>query len=216
MWQCRPSTRRRGEPGWPAAQPERRPRCPTRRGAAPSPRRGATASLAAPPCRFASARKLLRDTFGAALADAPPHTLLLWLALALDYKDSRSEAQSLILTLLDTRQPAADNSSSSGVGGGGGSSSKSSGSGTAAAQGTNLRLAPSRGVLHAGNTRLGLPTNRHLAAPHCWQSSSSAPRLCPIPPSPAGKGWSRRQYLALVHLYAFEVLLPELKDPSGE
>jgi hypothetical protein len=49
-------------------------------------------------------------------------------------------------------------------------------------------------------------------------SSSSGPRLCPTPPSPAGtgRGWSRRQYLALVHLYAFEVLLPELKDPSGE
>ena len=28
-------------------------------------------------------------------------------------------------------------------------------------------------------------------------------------------GWSRRQYLALLHLYTLEVLLRELREPAG-
>ncbi|RMZ57611.1 hypothetical protein APUTEX25_001811, partial [Auxenochlorella protothecoides] len=33
--------------------------------------------------------------------------------------------------------------------------------------------------------------------------------------SPAGSSpWSRRQYAALLHLYVFEVLLPELHEPA--
>lgn len=103
-------------------------------------------ALAAPPRRFTSARKLLHDSFGAALAGAPPHTLLLWLALALDFRECRSEAQSLIHTLLETRQPApaaldSSSSSSSGASNDAGSKSTASGSGNsgaAAAQGVCL------------------------------------------------------------------------------
>ena len=37
----------------------------------------------------------------------------------------------------------------------------------------------------------------------------------PFAPLPPRTGWSRVQYLALVHLYCFEVLLPELREPTG-
>jgi hypothetical protein len=34
------------------------------------------------------------------------------------------------------------------------------------------------------------------------------------PSIPRRSGWTRRQYLALIHLYVIEILLPALKDPS--
>ncbi|EFN57160.1 expressed protein [Chlorella variabilis] len=90
--------------------------------------------------RFGLAHRLLRGLFGSA-ASAPPNTLLLWLALALD-TDSRREAERLILELLDACQPSG--------------------------------------------------------------------------PAGSSNGWSRRQYLALLHLYTLEVLLRELREPAGD
>ncbi|PSC76636.1 hypothetical protein C2E20_0914 [Micractinium conductrix] len=89
--------------------------------------------------RFGAAHRLLRNTFGQQLEDAPPHSLLVWLALALD-TDKRGEAQRLIQSLLDSRHPDQ----------------------------------PGEGC--------------------CW---------------------SRRQYLTLLHLYCFEVLLKELREPAA-
>lgn len=57
--------------------------------------------------RFASASRLLKDSFGPRLEDAPPHALLLWLALALD-TEARREAQQLLQDLLDRRQPGGE------------------------------------------------------------------------------------------------------------
>ncbi|KAL4854558.1 hypothetical protein ACK3TF_004722 [Chlorella vulgaris] len=108
--------------------------------------------------RFGLAHRLLRDTFGT-LPAAPPHTLLLWLALALDSPDHRREAERLIQELLDTKQPSTSTSTSS----------SSSGTDSISSDGSNP------------NT---------------------------------GGGWSRRQFLALVHLYT-EVLLRELREPAA-
>jgi hypothetical protein len=108
--------------------------------------------------RFGLAHRLLRDTFGT-LPAAPPHTLLLWLALTLDSPDHRREAERLIQELLDTKQPSTSTSSSS----------SSSGTDSISSGG--------------GNTD-------------------------------TGGGWSRRQFLALLHLYT-EVLLRELREPAG-
>ncbi|KAL4425299.1 hypothetical protein ABPG75_009315 [Micractinium tetrahymenae] len=57
--------------------------------------------------RFAAASRLLKDSCGPRLEDAPPYALLLWLALALD-TDARREAQRLLLALLDLRRPGGD------------------------------------------------------------------------------------------------------------
>ena len=67
------------------------------------------------PCSFGAAHRLLRNTFGQQLEDAPPHSLLVWLALALD-TDKRGEAQRLIQSLLDSRHP---DQPGEGAGGGG-------------------------------------------------------------------------------------------------
>lgn len=59
-------------------------------------------------------------------------------------------------------------------------------------------------LLQANTTPKGCPPGSLLSSPLCLGSAHL----------PAG--WSRQQYLALLHLYVFEALLPERRDAAGE